>query len=221
LQLVVVVVRLIWLRRNRWVFEGELQPPAVLVRLARDQLEAYTKAEEGGNLKSFSTVSPAGQRWVKPPIGILKMNWDAVVDREGQQMGVRVVGRDSFGKVCVAFVKSQKFITDPTTVEAMVAWQMAEIYVRMGFFEVILEVDLMEVVQALNQEDCSWGRYGSLINEAKLLLQQVYRWKVSHVTRTANEVAHRLAKFALFLGEERLWCEEYPPCIHDIVICNY
>jgi ribonuclease HI len=132
-------------------------------------------------------------------------------------MGIGVVGRDFCGTVYVAFVLSRKFIIDPTTAEVMAAWQMVEICVRLGFSEIILEGDSMEVVQALNQEDSSWGRYGFFINDAKILLQQVQHWKVSHVKRTANEVAHRLAKYALFFGEERLWCEEYPPCIHDIV----
>jgi hypothetical protein len=58
---------------------------------------------------------------------------------------------------------------------------------------VILEGDFMEVVQALSKEECSWGRYGILINDAKLLLLCVQQWSICHVKRQANEVAHRIA----------------------------
>jgi hypothetical protein len=46
----------------------------------------------------------------------------------------------------------------------------------------------LEVVQALNREDVLCGRYGALINDAKLLLQQVQNWKVGHVKRVANKL---------------------------------
>jgi hypothetical protein len=73
LKLVVVIARLLWLRRNRWVFKGVLQTPAALLYLARDQLKAHSKAEAGINLKNPPTVSSEIQRWVKPPMGILKL----------------------------------------------------------------------------------------------------------------------------------------------------
>jgi hypothetical protein len=41
-----------------------------------------------------------------------------------------------------------------------------------------MEGDSLEVVQALSREECTWGRYGTLINDAKLLLQHVQRWEV-------------------------------------------
>jgi hypothetical protein len=104
--------------------------------------------------------------------------------------------------------------------EALAAWKMAEICVFMGLHEVQLEGDSLEVVQALCREECTWGRYGALINDAKLLLQQINRWAVSHVRRTANEAAHNLAKLALSSSEERLWTDDFPLCVQDIVIAE-
>jgi ribonuclease HI len=132
-------------------------------------------------------------------------------------MGLGIVGHDYNGQICLAFTDCRRFITDPTTAEALAAWRMADICVRLGFTEVILEGDSLEVVQALNREEPSWGRYGSLINDAKRLLQQLHNWKVCHVRRKANEATHRLAKFAFSIGEERLWTKDYPLCIRAIV----
>jgi hypothetical protein len=65
-------------------------------------------------------------------------------------------------------------------------------------------------------EECSWGCYGTLINDAKLLLQSVSQWSVCHVNHTRNMAAHKLAKLALSLGEERLWREDYPLCVREL-----
>jgi hypothetical protein len=83
---------------------------------------------------------------------------------------------------------------------------------------VILEGDALEVVQALNSEDALSGRYGTIINDAKLLLQQVQNWKVGHVKRVANTAAHRLAKLAFSFSEERLWTEDFPLCVRETVL---
>lgn len=41
------------------------------------------------------------------------------------------------------------------------------------------------------------GSYGHLVDDAKQLLNLHGQWKASHVRRSGNEAAHRLAKFAL------------------------
>lgn len=43
------------------------------------------------------------------------------------------------------------------------------------------------------------------------------RWQTSHVRRTANEAAHRLAKLATTSVMDRSRRDESPECIFDIV----
>jgi hypothetical protein len=120
----------------------------------------------------------------------------------------------------LAFTASKQFLTDPTSAEALAAWMLADICVKMGYNDVILEGDALEVVQALNREDFLCGRYGAFINDARCLLQQVQNWKVCHVKRVANEVAHKLAKLAFSFSEERLWTEDFPRCVRELVIAE-
>jgi hypothetical protein len=42
-------------------------------------------------------------------------------------------------------------------------------------------------------------------------------WEISHFNRGANTVVHSLAKYALLLGEEKVWDGVTPVCIQDIV----
>ena len=167
LQLFAVTSRLIWMRRNKWVFDGEFQPPAVVMKLAYEQLNAYKDVELSLQVHSPTTQIPVIQQWTKPLYGVIKLNWDAVVNEERQMVGVGVIGRDHNGHICLAFTACRRFITDPTSAEALAAWTLADICVRLGFTDKILEGDALEVVQALNREELSWGRYGALINDAK------------------------------------------------------
>ncbi|XP_059429145.1 uncharacterized protein LOC132162954 [Corylus avellana] len=144
------------------------------------------------------------QRWKKPPFGVVKFNWDAAVDKERERMGIGIIVRDHNGLILAAYVASRQYITDPTTTKALVAWKMVELCVCMEFQNVILEGDSLEVIQALRKEECSWGRCGTLINDTKLLLQNVDQWSFCHVKSTGNVAAYRLAKLAISLNEERL-----------------
>jgi hypothetical protein len=170
LQLFAVTACLLWLRRNSWVFNGEFQAPAVVMRHAHEQLRAYRDAELSRHVHSPVAPNPGVQRWKKPPYGTIKLNWDAAVSEERQLMGLGIVGRDYNGQICLAVTGCRSFVTDPSTAEALAAWRLADICVRLGFNEVILEGDSLEVVQALNRDEPVWGRYGSLINDAKRLL---------------------------------------------------
>jgi hypothetical protein len=76
-----------------------------------------------------------------------------------------------------------------------------------------LEGDCLEVAQAINSEEVAWGQYGPLINESKQFLEQLQNWKLVHVPRTCNVVAHKLARLALMYSDELIWHGETPSCI--------
>jgi hypothetical protein len=82
-----MVARLIWLRRNSFVFDGFFTPPAILVQQALSLREEFVKAK-GQMLKASIAPNPGVIRWSKPPMGSIKFNWDASLDHIGKRMGV-------------------------------------------------------------------------------------------------------------------------------------
>jgi hypothetical protein len=120
-------------------------------------------------------------------------------------MAMGIVARDHEGKFIPALCASQRYILDPATAEAMEAWKMVNFCINMELETVWLEGDCLEVVQAMNSTDAVWGRYGSLINESKQLLENFQQWTIVHVPRTCNAVAHKLAKLALTCCYELIW----------------
>jgi hypothetical protein len=82
LQLVTVVARLIWLRRNNVVFGGVFMSPVQILETAISQLENFSKAEKGRRMESHKKPTPATDKWRKPSSGWIKFNWDAAIDLE-------------------------------------------------------------------------------------------------------------------------------------------
>jgi hypothetical protein len=108
-------------------------------------------------------------------------------------MGAGVIARDEIGMVVAAMSASRPSITDPATAEAIVAWMMADFYVKLGFRRVFVEGDSVEVVTALKRGgDCS-ERYGHFVDDARQLLSSLDQWHVQHVGQEANTVAHQIA----------------------------
>jgi hypothetical protein len=85
-------------------------------------------------------------------------------------------------------------VTNPATLEAIAAWKMADVYMLMGFQKVILEGDSLEVVQALQGDGSCWSKFGTLINDAKTILNNLQEWQIYHTKCLANTATHLLAK---------------------------
>jgi hypothetical protein len=73
----------------------------------------------------------------------------------------------------------------------------------------------------LRSEERSGAQFGHLMDEAyKLLLESCHMWRVQHVQRSGNEVAHRLAKLALDQNLEHMWTDSFPSCTCEIVMAE-
>jgi hypothetical protein len=186
LQLVVTLARQIWLHRNFLIFNGEFLTPALLLQRTKDQVEEriFTKLRD-------ATV------WQKPPVGKIKINWDAAVDCLNNKMGMEVIARDHNGSAVVMLCASKEFISDPAMAEAVAAWRTVELACSLDLESIMLEGDSLEVVQALKKNGSCWSSYGQVVNEMKMLLEHFQVWEVNHVRRVANNAAHCLAKLAL------------------------
>jgi hypothetical protein len=168
--LMVTVARLIWLRRNKLVFEGVFQGPKSIVRVAREQVEAFNEATRRHCTHRPSNTVQEEVVWKKPPLGTLKFNWDAAVDKEGGRIGMGVIARDSVGEVVVMNSVPMDFVQDPSLVEALAARQAVELSLAMGLENCIFEGDALEVIKAINQEEPCRGVISQIVNDIKTLL---------------------------------------------------
>ena len=129
-------------------------------------------------------------------------------------VGLGIIVRESKGGALAMQCATRTLFSDPATAEGMAAWTALELSLKLKLRSIILEGDAREVVQILCKEGDCRSKYGQVLNDAKFLLTHVPDWRVKHIRRTANIVAHRLAKMALAQGENKLW-KEYPLCISE------
>jgi hypothetical protein len=220
LKLVVIVARQIWFQRNNVVFKGEFKSPGDLIKAARTQMEQYDQAVEKRNKTGPIEVQASTktvERWKKPPIGVLKINWDAALDPRIGKMGLGTLARDHKGRVLAMTSSIRNQINHPTTTETLAVWQAVVLGIQLGATYLELEGDALEVVQDLNLPEHCWGRNGPVLKDIKLLLQNFNDWKVSHVLQGANGAAHSLAKLALSSGVEQTWYDNFPMVVQEIV----
>jgi hypothetical protein len=166
LLLVSCLARQIWLRRNSIVFGGTLSSPTHMVKSTMDFLTEFHAAQLLPPTASVARTQSVRQLWRRPPEGVVKVNWDAALDKDTKMMGVGVIVRDERGDVLATLCTTIPFVTDPTIAEAIAAWKAVELGCELGFQRVILEGDALEIVKALRQAEPSWSRYGQLIEDA-------------------------------------------------------
>jgi ribonuclease HI len=220
LQRMVLVARQIWLRRNKVVFGGEFLAPAFIVGLADSQLENHKKAVQGRRVGELRQLVQRGVLWKPPDEGTIKINWDAALDRNRKKMGFGIVVRNFEGRVLAARCGSVANISDPLIAEAIGAWKSVELCQNLGLSKIFLEGDNLEVVSALQKEGPRWKNFGMAVNDSKALLLSFISWKVGHIKREGNVVAHKLAKMGLICNVVHLWREGFPSCIHDAVFAD-
>lgn len=118
--------------------------------------------------------------------------------------------RDHEGKAIAMLCETMAYITDPATAEGLAARRGIELNIQLGIRKLVLEGDSQQIVQALQSGGGERRPYGLIIDDMKLLLRSFQEYKVNYVQCEANEVAHKLAKLALSVGEDKLWREAFP-----------
>jgi hypothetical protein len=197
-----------------------VQSPSCLVKGATEELDEFWKT-----LVDAMTLSNGGQnghpKWAKPVMGNIKINWDAALDGRKKLMGVGIIARDSTSGVMVVMCSTLPYIRDPAVAEAISAKRAVEFGREMGFPSIELEGDAREIVLALGSSEERCGAYGNIIMEIRLLLGSFLYWRVGHVGRQGNMVAHQLAKFAVAHHSQHVWVGVCPSVVMNVVCTEH
>jgi hypothetical protein len=210
------VAHKIWSRRNRLVFGGTILPPTVLIKEAIELVEDFRKAQLGS-----ADLGQGGQtshgRWHRPAPNSIKINWDATLDGRKKLKGMGIIARDCQGEVKAAMCDVIPYIRDPIIAEAITARCAVHFGRNLGFESVELEGDAREIILAIGNSEEADSIHGNLLIETRQMLESLPSWRVSHVRREGNMVAHRLSKFALTQQSQRVWLNACPSMLVNAV----
>lgn len=102
---------------------------------------------------------------------------------------------------------TRTFLVKHVVAEALAALQVVELSKEIGFNDIILKGDTLQIVNAVKAEGNNWSKFGHIIDGIKLGLCQLRSWRIKHVKRDANTTAHTIAHKAILCIINRVWLE--------------
>lgn len=149
--------------------------------------------------------------WSPPPIGCVKINFDAAFSPSSNDASIGIIVHGDEGVFFMALAKPGFFTNSALIAEGLAARVGLLKALSLGAKDCVLEGDCWEVISALknNIDSCPWTN--KCINQdCKFLASRFGNISFSWIRRDANKPAHILAsKASLSLSKEE-WVE-YPP----------
>jgi ribonuclease HI len=146
---------------------------------------------------SCDSVKP--KYWSPPPEGWVMVNVDATIFQKANRMGLGIVVRDHRGEVLAARRQGIDMITNPEFAEAIAIIQAIVFTSELPYNRVVIATDCLSLVQKLRSEAMDRLHTGILTQDIKKVVQaSTVLYSFIHVSRSCNEVAHVLARSALY-----------------------
>jgi hypothetical protein len=126
------------------IFEGVFTHPNNVYAEAATLLEEFkrcTKIEMQPTQTDEVERDTCMTGWLPPPKGVIKVNWDASLNKKEGCIGLGIIARDSVGNFLGARCLTQKIMTDPHTAEALATSCAVSFSKDVGFFNVVFEGD--------------------------------------------------------------------------------
>ena len=142
--------------------------------------------------------------WTPPPLGVFKVNVDGTTSVDGRNSSVGAIIRDFCGAVtaaCCKYFQGQFLVAE---VEALVVEAGILLARNMKISQVIIESDVASIVSDINAKFVD-GSLGHLYQGILALLSSFSSWKIKHLKREYNKVAHELAHIARVSEASQVW----------------
>ncbi|KAK6118703.1 hypothetical protein DH2020_047560 [Rehmannia glutinosa] len=211
-----MIIWALWKNRNESVWNGIIQSPTHIVNFASStmiQWEAAQKAE----LKDWRIKPGDGAiAWNKPKHDAIKCNVDGAIFAQKGLIGFGCVVHDGQGifraaKQGIMPGLDNAMLAEAITIREALSW----IKEKFTNAAVVLESDSLGVIQAIRGLISDNTYVQSVINDCLKLLEDLPMVSCVFVRRSANRVAHALAKASGSLSDFITW-EGHPPQF----ICN-
>ena len=130
---------------------------------------------------------------------------------EDSASGVGVIIRNERGEVMAALSSRGSVVMDSEEAEVLACRQAMEFAIDAGFTDLIVEGDNSTVMKSIVLAQTDWSRLGNIYDDIRCLAGRMRHVEFQGVRRSANGVAHSLARFAKHISEDIVWLVESPP----------
>ena len=156
-------------------------------------------------------VAHGAVSWEKPEFGWVKCNVDAAVFASQGRIGLGRVIRNSDGGFLAARCVGRFGTFGLREVEALGIREALSWLKEYQLPCVIVEMDCLQVFQALTEGFYAPNGFGLIIEDCRKLALAIKEVKFSFVRRSANFVAHSVARAGNSMTDSRVWSLVPPP----------
>ena len=110
----------------------------------------------------------------------------------------------------VAISSNGPAVTDSEEVEVLACSKALEFAVDAGFSELVIEGDNINVMKSIASPWANLLRLGHIYDDIRCIVGSLRHVEIKYTRRSANNVAHSLARHAKHI-DDVVWLEESPP----------
>jgi ribonuclease HI len=204
-----MVIYQMWLARNDARDSGLIENPESIALRAIKLMEEW----HGLNDTKPTKVQAPKERWIPPAEGWVKVNSDGAMAKSVLNAGGGVVIRDHDGRFLAGSSHFFPSLSDPEEAELRACEQGLMLVKQLNIPKVVLEMDSSVLVTKLCSDQRDRSRHGPRIEKLKRAAGEIEDCVIKWARRSANGVAHKLAKEGCGLGSNRIWFNLFPACI--------
>ncbi|XP_074341789.1 uncharacterized protein LOC141679182 [Apium graveolens] len=186
----------IWRNRNDIVWNQRFSSVNRIVAAAKQYLTQWSIAQ---NRSTNTLLQPIFEGdgdciWVNPQQNSVKVSVDATVFEDKDAAGLGLVVRDDKGVLLQAKTILWPSPVAPVRAEAMAVKEALSWIDGMQWPNVTLVSDCLVVIQAIRSKTPMRSQFGSILEDCRSYLRRLNKISLYHVKRSANMVAHTLAR---------------------------
>lgn len=207
----------LWQRRNNWVWNRSNASSFGIQSKAYSMLYEWNRAKEE-EPRNNNQQQISSRRWSKPPERWIKINTDAACNQNMGRMGVGCIIRDDQGRFIRARSKVVQGRVQPREVEAMGLREALSWVKEWRSSKCVFECDSKQVVDAI-KTPAGRSYFDTIIGDCKDILKHFTDVLAVFVPRSANMIAHLLAKATYYMSDYQEWLISAPDFImYDIAV---
>ncbi|KAM6569095.1 hypothetical protein CsatB_017080 [Cannabis sativa] len=185
----------LWKFRNDKVWNAKSPLVEEIVTSAKLTLANWINAQNRFQTTPIShSRVDNNEHWTPPSFQKLKVNVDGAIFQQEERFGAGMVARTSAGALLEARQTSFSGVVAPIMAEAVGIKETLNWIKSKGWRDVIVETDCLNVVNDINSNKPMISPYGFVIHDCKALLVDLLSVSIVFVKRSANKVAHALAR---------------------------
>ncbi|XP_031101762.1 uncharacterized protein LOC116005658 [Ipomoea triloba] len=201
----------IWTARNDALWNAKVWNDVSLKNFIVNCVSTWLESYLSTNLSLHGTPIHEVAVWSPPPLGMVKCNIDASLLHDN--VGFGAVIRDHFGHFVAAFSGLLPCAKDPYLAETMAVKEALTWIKNRGYNNIIVESDCQSFCLNFNSACNDFYYVGLLIKQCRYIASGIGNISVRHVNRSANHVAHVLARATGSSSVLGVWDFAPPDCI--------